>query len=808
MIDVSKLTIKQKVLYIVIGIVTISLLLITLLYFFITQNTLDKNIKEALVSNNAMLKAELEYLVKTTESTLKENLFTADIYLGINGKFSLDTGSIQNHDVVNQTTKEKNNIDIPTMRLGGTTVYQDYQYVDKLNEVNNSLVTIFQMIPNGMLRISTNVKSKEGLRAIDTYIPSESKVYQSITNGHTYIGEAVVVGEKCFTIYKPIFENGQVIGALFIGRKLSDLYSVMFTQMDVYKKGEYRNCFIFRTKDKDKGNLIYHPILKDSLPIDPVIDKMIEQKNGFLKGTIHIADKKERAYMAFSYYEPLDMMIVSKSSFQEIRPILIKMATVSLFTLILICGLSLLFVTNRLQKIIIRPIYVIKDLIINIGNKNLGFQVDSHEINMNDELGEMLSAGIQTRDSLKETMLLLSTQAEELKSSGLTLKQTSEKMMQGASVLNDKSHDVSKTTSMITDNAVMIATASEEASVNLSNVNGSLNQVTQGIHTIASSVEESNTGLNQIKIEMKHVVDGFAEMNGALGYVVSSIHDSASAMEEMSASIHEISNNTLKASKISEHAEDLANKTQLIINQMQVAVKEIGNIVGVIDDIADQTNMLALNATIEAASAGDAGKGFAVVANEVKELAKQTAEATQKIDNEIGQVQQVTKIAIESIKSIITVIIDMHQINTTIAGAIEEQSITTNEITKSSSKAVEEIRLTEDKASVIKKAVDSVFVNISETEKASNEIAGNSSSVALSAHTISNNSQEVTIGVQEIVRNINHVSSSLDGIKYNMEQITDISNDNSKASQAVKDSAENFLIMADKMVKIVSQFKL
>ena len=155
----------------------------------------------------------------------------------------------------------------------------------------------------------------------------------------------------------------------------------------------------------------------------------------------------------------------------------------------------------------------------------------------------------------------------------------------------------------------------------------------------------------------------------------------------MSASVHEIAKNANEATKVANDAVRVAGETNSTIAKLGVSSEEIGQVIKVITGIAQQTNLLALNATIEAARAGEAGKGFAVVANEVKELAKQTATATEDIGHKIEAIQNDTKGAISAITQISQVISRINDISTTIASAVEEQSATTNEIARNASEA-------------------------------------------------------------------------------------------------------------------------
>lgn len=161
----------------------------------------------------------------------------------------------------------------------------------------------------------------------------------------------------------------------------------------------------------------------------------------------------------------------------------------------------------------------------------------------------------------------------------------------------------------------------------------------------------------------------------------------ASATEELSKSIDEIGRHVQDASRMTQQAVDEADRTNTTIQDLGEASNEIGQVIKVITSIAQQTNLLALNATIEAARAGEAGKGFAVVANEVKELARQTARATEEISGKIEAIQKSTGVAVDAIQSIGESIGRINEISGTIASAVEEQTAATGEISRNVTEA-------------------------------------------------------------------------------------------------------------------------
>jgi len=189
----------------------------------------------------------------------------------------------------------------------------------------------------------------------------------------------------------------------------------------------------------------------------------------------------------------------------------------------------------------------------------------------------------------------------------------------------------------------------------------------------------------------------------------------ASAAEELTASIGEISRRVSHSAEISSKAVEAAENTNQTIRDLAEAAQKIGEVVDLINDIANQTNLLALNATIEAARAGDAGKGFAVVASEVKNLASQTAQATEDIGAQISGIQETTQEAVSAIEGIGATILEMNEIATTIASAVEEQGAATSEISRNVQEAASGTQL-------VNSNISSVSVASAETGQSAGEV--------------------------------------------------------------------------------------
>jgi len=204
---------------------------------------------------------------------------------------------------------------------------------------------------------------------------------------------------------------------------------------------------------------------------------------------------------------------------------------------------------------------------------------------------------------------------------------------------------------------------------------------------VASSSEELSAVSMQMSSNAEETSAQAKVVSNSAVQVSANTQTVAAGVEEMSASIREISINTVEASTVAHKAVELAQKTNATMAKLSTSSLEIGNVLKVISSIAEQTNLLALNATIEAARAGELGKGFAVVANEVKELARQTAKATEEIGGNITAIQSDTQGALVSIEEISAIINKINDISGLIASAVEEQAATTGEMGRSVSEA-------------------------------------------------------------------------------------------------------------------------
>lgn len=199
-----------------------------------------------------MVKAQAENAYETISMTfdrvtqkVKEDLQVAHVVFHEQGTVELDPAQTMTFTAINQNTNEATQVTVPVMKIGGKQIANNYETVDKIQSMAGGVSTIFQMIPQGMLRISTNVKKADGSRAVGTYIPADSPVYQAVMRGETYIGRATVVGSMYAAAYEPIRDkNGKIVGALFVGVKESDFVEPMLNSLAKTKVGKTGYIFI------------------------------------------------------------------------------------------------------------------------------------------------------------------------------------------------------------------------------------------------------------------------------------------------------------------------------------------------------------------------------------------------------------------------------------------------------------------------------------------------------------------------------------------------------------------------------------
>ncbi len=540
-----------------------------------------------------------------------------------------------------------------------------------------SVATIFEKKGDDFLRIATSLKKEDGTRAVGTTLDRNHPAYPLLLKGEIYVGKATLFGKDYMTKYVPVKDSsGSVVGVYFIGFDISKTMKHLKDFIRSIKVGKTGYMYVLDTSEKNKGTLIVHPALEGKNIIDSkdakgreFIKEIIEKKEGliFYPWKNPNENSARDKVVAYTHYPSWNWIIASGSYIEEIAS---EVAGIrNLMWLVNIFGafaVSLLILF--ITKRALNPIPDMASKLEEVAKGDFSrVGFGKGYRNRKDEIGLIARSVIKVEDFTQGLV------REIKKSIG---------MIQGViGSLEQNMEDVKKKADIQTSQAHQMATAAEEMS--------------QTITDIAKNAATAS--------------------------------DLATESQNISQEGYALSENAMKTVQSANRSTVELKKTIDALNQR---VEEIGDIVTVIKDIADQTNLLALNAAIEAARAGEQGRGFAVVADEVRKLAERTIKATDEIAEKITAVQSESH---ESIKS-------MDATSREVAEALKAL----NEVKKSLNRIA-------DSSQKVKDQITQIATATEEQSSASDEVSRN-------AEQTSALSQEVRATTDAVVNEVGNLS--------------------------------------------------
>ncbi|NOQ23852.1 MAG: HAMP domain-containing protein [Bacteroidales bacterium] len=458
--------------------------------------TINSQKKKIITDTDIRMFEQVNDLSKIIEIQLKESQSKVDFALSAALEVFKHYGEPSIGDVdqnviaIDQISKSTQDISIGNMKIGNQEVYNDFDIVDKVQEITGATATIFQKISNGYLRISTNVLNENGKRAVGTYIPNSSPVVQAIENGQTYRGRAFVVNDYYTTAYKPILINGLVQGILYVGIKEKDLGSIK----QIFKEKKYFETGYPFIVDYE-GNLVVHPTKEgENFSNEEFFKQLINAKE--TKGKTKYMWEDKMKYQYFQYLEPIESF-VSVSIYEtellgiirHIRNAILIAVFIGIFIFVLINTQISKSITNALNKGI--------EFASKIAAGDLRTNIN---IDQKDEIG-MLAVSLNVMvEKLREIVTSTISGANNVASASLQVGSTTQQLSQGASEQASSTEEVSSSMEEMaaniqqnTDNAQQ----TEKIAINAS----------EGISKVAGAAQESLNSIRQISDKIKIVND-------------------------------------------------------------------------------------------------------------------------------------------------------------------------------------------------------------------------------------------------------------------------------------------------------------
>ncbi|HOE91380.1 MAG TPA: HAMP domain-containing methyl-accepting chemotaxis protein [Candidatus Cloacimonadota bacterium] len=488
---------------------------------------------------------------------------------------------------------------------------------------------------------------------------------------------------------------------------------------------------------------------------------------------------------------------------REIMEEIMSKSMQMLILLLIIVLVLIYFVRIMISKPLKELLTIFED--ISKGEADLTCEI---EVTSLDEIGKLACSFNQFVKKLRDIMSKIVITNKSVVNEIFSLTNVSEGLVKNANNIKLQAESISSSVEEISANGYSISQSTSSAANAVENSVNTSKSIALDINEVAIAVEDITENLQENNNFIQTVYGNIEKINNNINVVVQGINTSASAIEEMSASLAEISTNMQKSNTITKEADQQSINTMTLVQDLHSSANEIGKIVDVINAIADQTNMLALNATIEAASAGEAGKGFAVVANEVKALAKQTGDATDRIAQQIINVQNKTANAVESMGLISNTVRDLFEISNNITLSVEQQTVATNEITRSVSHAVKNSLAVSSLSNEIQSSLHQISENSEEILVTTKTINTKSNTVANATNDFTATNQDINNMVSDVEKITRHINSDLSEISQNINSMNNLSDNNTIVATQINSISEKLKNDISEIDIMVGSFKI
>ena len=698
----KRLAFQTKLMLGAVSIILVTIISMTTINLYKVQGSLQElgetSIQSIAHGVHSLMKMQNDILI----DKVKSDIDILDKRIFSMGFPKLNKRKLITQTITNQITKKSETATFPTLEFGGLVINNKNDMVDDLQKEIGGTATIFEVLPDKLLRVSTNVMKLDGNRAVETYIPSSSVVYKTVMAGKTYCGMAYVVNAWYITAYKPLTNlRGKIVSVIFVGRKIvTPAFRDSIESSNVGGKGL---AYIFN----NKGDVIIHPTLEGTNIKGTTLWHLYENTK---EGAVNYEMDGQTKSAYITYFKPWNWAFAFTMNRSDMahgvdKEIFITNVVIAVIALVLSIIILLILIKTTTKPLIDlahftekvsegdyesdlnyypddvvgRTINSVKAMVLELKNK-LGFSegllnglpqpcivvdLDENITFVNQHLLDKFGFSGTTDSYIGKKFKNLITdrninqhiddcvdrnkEVSDIEITALTEQGIKFYAIIDVAPLNDL--DGKPIGAFMTMNDITAMKENEQAVIaqnsKISDTAREADEISDLLSSAAdeltSQVEESRRGAEMQQQRASETATAMEQMNSTVMEVARNAgeaSENAKATKEKALEGQSIVSLVVKSIKV---LEDNSEELKVSMEKLEKQTDSIGNVMGVITDIADQTNLLALNAAIEAARAGEAGRGFAVVADEVRKLAEKTMDATKEVGTAISSIQSSTK---------------------------------------------------------------------------------------------------------------------------------------------------------------------